>query len=316
MTGKSLTTPSVFPFTEITMSNTFIDKACAVVPKFENRISIFHKKLCIAQYAEQSIYDYKLKIAQAALHLQKLPDDFTQDDIEGYLSSLLDQKRYSISYFKHTVFGLQNYYKVMGLKEPKGLVLPKVRKLQKLPRVLSQRSIARLVQCCNLYNKTLLALIYDCALRVSEACRLRWEDVCFDRRMLFVCQSKGNKDRYVPISSQMLIVLSAFRKRYPSDDFVFKTHGKNVTPQRINPGYVRTILKNALTKAALDPTITIHALRHSAATHLLENGESILDVMNRLGHKRISTTMNYLHVADIERIKHVRLIDTLFPPRQ
>ena len=298
------------------MSNTFIDKACAVVPKFENRISIFHKKLYIAQYAEKSIYDYKLKIAQAALYLQKLPDDFTQDDIEAYLSSLLDQKRYSISYFKHTIFGLQNYYKVMGLKEPNGLVLPKVRKPDKLPRVLSQRSIARLLKCCGLYDKTLLALIYDCALRVSEACRLRWEDISFERRMLFVCQSKGNKDRYVLISSQMLIVLSAFRKRYPSDDFVFKTHGRKVTPQRINPGYVRTILKNALTKASLDPSITIHALRHSAATHLLENGESIVDVMKRLGHKRISTTMNYLHVADIEHIKHVRLIDTLFPPRQ
>ena len=75
------------------MSKTFIDKACAVVPEFENRIYRFDKKLRIAQYAEHSIYDYKLKIAQAALYLQKLPDDFTQDDIEGYLSSLLDQKK-------------------------------------------------------------------------------------------------------------------------------------------------------------------------------------------------------------------------------
>ena len=63
------------------MSKTFIDKACAVVPNLENRISLFHKKLRLAQYAEQSIYDYKLKIAQAALYLQKLPDDFTQDDV-------------------------------------------------------------------------------------------------------------------------------------------------------------------------------------------------------------------------------------------
>ena len=297
------------------MSNTFIDKACAVVPNFKNRISLFHKKLSIAQYAEQSIYDYKLKIAQAALYLQKLPDDFTQDDVEGYLSSLLDQKRYSISFFKHTVFGLQNYYKVMGLKQPKGLVLPKVRKPKKLPRVLSQRSIARLIQCCGLYDKTLLALTYDCALRVSEVCRLRWEDICFDRKMLFVCQSKGNKDRYVPVSSQMLIVLRAFRKKYPSDDFVFKTHGRGVTPQRITPGYVRSILKNALTKACLEPNITIHALRHSAATHLLENGENILNVQKRLGHARVTTTLIYLHVADIEPKKAVLLINILFPSK-
>ena len=151
------------------MSKTFIDKACAVVPEFENRIYRFDKKLRIAQYAEHSIYDYKLKIAQAALYLQKLPDDFTQDDIEGYLSSLLDQKRYSISFFKHTVFGLQNYYKVMGLKQPRGLVLPKVRKPKKLPRVLSQRSIARLLKSCGLYDKALLALIYDCLFKAAWA---------------------------------------------------------------------------------------------------------------------------------------------------
>jgi site-specific recombinase XerD len=74
-------------------------------------------------------------------------------------------------------------------------------------------------------------------------------------------------------------------------------------------------LKNALTKACLDRTITIHTLRHSAASHLLENGESLLDVQKRLGHVRLTTTMVYLHVADIEPMKHVRLIDTIFPPK-
>ena len=87
------------------MSKSYIDKACAVVPEFENRIYRFDKKLRIAQYAEHSIYDHKLKIAQAALYLQKLPDDFTQDDIEGYLSSLLDQKRYSISFLSTRSLG-------------------------------------------------------------------------------------------------------------------------------------------------------------------------------------------------------------------
>jgi site-specific recombinase XerD len=89
-----------------------------------------------------------------------------------------------------------------------------------------------------------------------------------------------------------------------------------VDPQPIKPGYVRVILKNALMKACLDRSITIHALRHSSASHLLENGESILDVQKRLGHVRLSTTMVYLHVADIEPQKHVRLIDTIFPPKK
>ena len=97
------------------MPNTYLDKAIEAVPKFGDRISLFTKKLRLAQYADGSIYDYRLKISQAVLYHNKLPDYFTQTDIEVYLSMLMDQKRYSMSYFKHTVFGLQAYYKVMGL---------------------------------------------------------------------------------------------------------------------------------------------------------------------------------------------------------
>ena len=147
------------------MPNTTLDKAIAAVPKFGDRISLFTKKLRLAQYADGSIYDYRLKIAQAVLFFNKLPEEFTQTDIDYYLSTLLTKNRCSISFFKHTVFGLQAYYKVMGLKQPNGLVLPKVRKPKRLPRVLSQEQIARLLRNCTLYDKTLLAIIYDYALR-------------------------------------------------------------------------------------------------------------------------------------------------------
>ena len=310
--------PSVIipPHPTITMPKNTLDKAIEAVPNFGKRIKQFTEKLRIAQYADGSIYDYRLKIAQAVLFTNKLPEEFTQTDIDYYLSTLLDKNRCSLSFFKHTVFGLKAYYNVMGYKEPKGLVLPQVRKPKRLPRVLSQEQIARLLRNCTLYDKTMLALIYDCALRVGEACRLRWDDICFDRKKLFVFQGKGRKDRYVPVSDQMLVVLKAYRKKYPSDDYVFKSHGNNKEPQRITPGYVRPILKNALTRVTLDHTITIHDLRHSAATHLLENGENIVHVQKRLGHARLTTTMVYLHVADIEPVRHVRLIDVLFPPKQ
>ena len=210
------------------MPNTYLDRAIEAAPKFGDRISLFTKKLRLAQYADSSIYNYRLKIAQAVLYLKKLPDDFTQADVDDYLSMLLDRNRYSISHFKHTVFGLKDYYKVMGLKEPKGLVLPKVRKAKRLPRVLSQEQVARLIHMCDLYDKALLSTIYDCALRVSEACSLKWDDISFERQQLFVYQGKGKKDRIVPISSQLLILLRIFKKRFPSDDFVFKSHGQMV----------------------------------------------------------------------------------------
>ena len=298
------------------MYKTNLHKAIEAVPKFEERISLFTKKLRLAQYADGTIYDYRLKISQAVLYLNKLPDDFTQEDIDDYLSMLLDRNRYSISFFKHTIFGLKEYYNVMGLKEPKGLVLPKVRKAKRLPRVLSQQQVAILLHRCELYDKTLLATIYDCALRVSEACSLKWIDISFERQQLFVYQGKGKKDRVVPISGQLLTLLRIFKKRFPSDDFVFKSHGRGGAPQPIKPGYVRTVFKNALVKACLDHSLTIHSLRHSCSSHLLEMGENILNVQKRLGHVRLTTTMVYLHVADIEPQKLVRPIDVLFPPKK
>jgi len=298
------------------MPNTYLDRAIASVPKFGDRITLFTKKLRLAQYADSTIYSYRLKISQAVLYLKKIPDSFTQADIERYLSMLLDRNRYSNSFFKHTIFGLKDYYNVMGLMEPKGLVLPRVRKAKRLPRVLSQQQVAILLHRCELYDKTLLATIYDCALRVSEACSLKWIDISFERQQLFVYQGKGKKDRVVPISTQLLTLLRIFKKRFPSDDFVFKSHGRGVTPQPIKPGYVRTIFKNALVKACLDHSLTIHSLRHSCSSHLLEMGENILNVQKRLGHVRLTTTMTYLHVADIEPQKLVRPIDVLFPPKK
>ena len=96
------------PAPGISMSNTYLDKAIEAVPRFAERISLFTKKLRLAQYADSTIYSYRLKISQAVLYLKKLPDDFTQADVNEYLTMLLDRNRYSMSFFKHTIFGLKD----------------------------------------------------------------------------------------------------------------------------------------------------------------------------------------------------------------
>ena len=105
------------------MPKNHLDKAIEVDPEFKERISLFTKKHRLAQYADSTIYKYRLKISQAVLYLKKLPDDFTQADVDDYLSMLLSRNRYSISHYKHTIFELKDYYKYMGLKEPKGSAL-------------------------------------------------------------------------------------------------------------------------------------------------------------------------------------------------
>ena len=206
--------------------------------------------------------------------------------------------------FKYFVYGLKCYRKTMGLNELMGLALPKIRRERKLPRILSVQQVMRMLGVCDLYSKTLLAVIYDCGLRAFEACNLRWNDISFDRRQVHIKKGKGGKDRVVPVSPETLVVLQAYRKQYPSMNYVFKMFGKDA---QITHAFIRARLKEALVKAELDTTLTTHSLRHSYATQL-EAGEDIQNVQQRLGHKSVSTTMLYLHITKIEKHQCINLM--------
>ena len=282
------------------------DMAIEKAPTLPNRISVFQSKLAIAHYAQGSITDYCHALYKAVVHIGKLPDDFTQEDVDEYFQTMLSRKPVPAeAQFKHFTYGLKSYRNVMGLTALQGLALPKIRRERKLPRILSVQQIMRMLSVCDLYSKTLLAVIYDCGLRAFEACSLKWNDISFDRQQVHIKKGKGGKDRVVPISPETLVVLQAYRKQYPSMNYVFKMFGKD---EPVNHAFIRLRLKEALTKAELDTTLTTHSLRHSYATHLLEAGEDIQTVQQRLGHKSVSTTMIYLHIAKIEKHQCVNLM--------
>lgn len=282
----------------------------AQVPSLTNRIALFQSKLQISHYAAGSITDYCHAIYKAVLYIGKLPEDFTQENVDDYFQSMLQRKPVPAeAQFKHFVYGLKNYLKTMGYPELQGLALPKIRRSRKLPRILSVENIKHLLHTCELYSKALFAVIYDCGLRAFEACNLKWNDIDFDRCQLYVRQGKGSKDRVVPISRSTLVVLATYRKIYRSMNFVFKGVG---SADPIKPAYIRILLRDALRRAELDETLTTHSLRHSYATHLLEAGEDIQTVQQRLGHKSVTTTMVYLHIAKLEAKDCVSLLDTLF----
>jgi site-specific recombinase XerD len=127
--------------------------------------------------------------------------------------------------------------------------------------------------------------------------------------MVHIKRGKGGKDRVVPISGKTLVVLKAYRQSYPSMNLVFKRFGADGP---IDNHFIRLRLREALKRAGLDTQLTTHTLRHSFATHLLEYGEDIQTVKDRLGHRSIQTTMTYLHVARMEKHNCVLLIDTIF----
>lgn len=298
-------------------SNTIMQKkisslATERVPVLSSRITLFQSKLRIARYAPGTVTDYCHAIYKAVAHVGKLPEEFTQEDADGYLQFLLDRKpQPAVSQFKHFIYGLKCYLNTLGYPELQGLVLPKIRREKKLPHIMSKEQVMTLLRNSDLYFKALFGVIYDCGLRSSEACNLCWNDIYQDRLQVHIKYAKGGKDRIVPISSKMLTVLNAYRKEYPSNDFVFKGFGK-YAGNGIKTSFILKYLKEHLKRLELDHTLTTHALRHSYATHLLDAGEDIQTVQQRLGHRSVVTTMVYLHLAKVQKHECVYLIDHIF----
>ncbi len=248
--GRHGTLPYRKPRLALHMPKKISDVAIEMVPSLRNRISSFQSKLAIAHYAHGTITDYCHALYKAVVYIGKLPDDFSQDDVDGYLQSMLSRKPMPAeAQFKHFVYGLKCYRQTMGCPELRGLSLPKIRREKKLPRILSFQQVMRLLGACSLYSKTLLSVIYDCGLRAFEACNLKWNDINFDRQQVHVKKGKGGKNRIVPVSPETLIVLKVYRKNYPSKNCIFKKFGKNVP---ITPDFIRARLKEGLAKAELD----------------------------------------------------------------
>lgn len=286
------------------------DIALAKVPAFANRVSLFQSKLQITRHASGTIVDYSHALFKAVAHIGKLPEEFTQQDVDGYMQWMLSLKpQPAVSQFKHFIYGLKSYLHAMGCPGLAGLALPKIRREKRLPRILSVEQVRLLLRSCDLYTKALFSLIYDCGLRAFEACQLQWGNIMFERQQVFVRRGKGGKDRVVPVSPKTLQVLRIYWKSYGSDGLIFRKPGLD-TP--IDNAYIRKCLKHQLQEAGLDTSLTIHSLRHSYATHLLEAGEDIQTVQRRLGHRSLQTTTVYLHVARLERRQCVYLVDHIF----
>lgn len=273
-----------------------IQRACNSITGFQQNYEKFLKQLQVKQYASGSIKGYTLKLASICLYFGKLPEALTEDDCRDYFNMLLTRRPIpSISYFKHTVYSLRCYSQMMHLPVLQ-VALPSIRKEKKLPVVLSQPEVRRLLDSSDgIRSKALLSLIYSCGLRVSELINLKISDIDSDRMQVHIRQGKGRKDRYVPLSVKVLPDLRAYFLRYNPGIYLF-----NSSPGKIiNTFEIRNIFRDAIHLARISKPCTLHTLRHSYATHLLEQGENILRIRDLLGHANITTTMVYLHLVNI-----------------
>ena len=177
-------------------------------------------------------------------------------------------------------------------------------KPRRLPVVLSPEEVKVLIERIpNNKHKALMALIYSAGLRIGEALSLEITDIDSRRNLIFIRSAKGNKDRYTLLSAKLLDLLRTYYKGSRPKRFLFEGR----PGEQYSPASARKILKNALYRAEIyKPGITLHTLRHSFATHLLENGTDLRYIQSLLGHQSPKTTMIYTHVTrtSLERIKN------------
>ncbi len=182
------------------------------------------------------------------------------------------------------------------------------RKASKLPQVLSTDEVRRLFAVVdNIKHRCILKTIYGGGLRLSEVCHLRIDDVHVDRLQIFVYGGKGKKDRYTTLPKSLLHDLEEYKRRYAPTYWLFEGQTGGAYSVRS----VQAILKRAVVRSGVNPQATVHTLRHSYATHLLERGTSLRHIQELLGHASSRTTERYTHVSSAERRRISSPLDDL-----
>jgi len=291
-------------------SFTVVDQACHEIRGFRNLYEQLDDKVRLSGHSLSTLKNYARKLAQMSLHFGKLPQYIEQKQIDKYLASLARQsKSPSLSDFKFAVYGLRYCYRLLGMND-KIVHLPNIKHENKLPVVLNHEECKALFKAPELLkHRVLLSLMYSAGLRAREASRLKLGDIDSGRMMIHIRRSKYNKDRYVPLSPMILDGLRKYYYACRPVEYLFNGHESE---SQLSVRGMQWALREAVKKCKLQKRITLHTLRHSYATHLLEYGMDIVTIKELLGHERIETTLIYLHVAKPNRSNIFSPLDRLY----
>lgn len=293
---------------------TILGRAMQTVPGFEKVYHKMKQQTLLGGRSQSTFDNYIRRIALVCLEYNRLPEDISEDEINDYLTGLAQMaKSPSRSSFKHAVYGLRYYFRHMGLNK-RATDLPSMKKEVKLPVIFNRSELRQLFKAPTLLkHRIALALIYSAGLRSQEAINLKLSDIDFERRTIHIRQSKYKKDRIVPLSGYMAEGLKKYIAAEHPHIWLF--NGKEPDGRYSVKG-LSWIIRETLKKTDIKKEVSLHSLRHSYATHLLEDGVNIVTIKELLGHAHIATTMLYLHVAQIPSGTAHSPLDTLYPRKK
>jgi len=289
---------------------TLIEQAVALVPGFENVVRKLETQVELRGQSKSTLNNYIRRIALCVIHFGKLPEQIDPEEINEYLAALArDPRSPSRSSFKHMVYGLRYYYRLLGMNK-NAIALPSLKKDTKLPTILNHQELKELFSApVLLKQRVVLTLIYSAGLRGQEVINLKISDVDFERKTIHIRQSKYKKDRIVPLADSMAVGLKKYINAENPHIWLF--NGKEADGRYSVRG-LSWVMRENLRKTSITKEVNLHSLRHSYATHLLEQGVNIVTLKELLGHAEITTTMIYLHIAQCDLVKAHSPLDRLY----
>jgi integrase/recombinase XerD len=267
------------------------------------------EKLQQKRYSENTIKTYIHYFREFMAYFdQSGIENLTKEEINQYILKLIKERNISSSQQNQRINAIKFYYeKVIG-REREYYEIERPRREHKLPDVLSKEEVGAMIRATeNLKHKCLIALIYSCGLRRSEAINLKLGDIDSKRMMIKICGSKGKKDRYVQLSPGVLEELRNYYKKEHPKKWLFEGQKGD----QYSATSIFNDIKNAAQKAGIKKRVYPHILRHSFATHHLEQGTDLRYIQEWLGHESSKTTEIYTHVSKTDFHKFKNPIDDI-----
>ncbi len=258
--------------------------------------SVLKTHLLSRKYSQRTITSYLYYNKQFLDFYKKSSNEIKDIDIKNYLAYLNNDLKLSTSTINTAFNALKVYYQ--DLKGCKFFFnLKRIKRDYKLPDILSLNEVKSIIEVTkNIKHRCMIGLCYSSGLKVSEVSKLKLKDIDFDRKLIHIKSSKFRKDRYVPLSENMHKILSSYIQEYQPHYWLFESW---TSEKHISIRTIQKVFDKSKKLAKISKDVSIHSLRHSFATHLLENGIDIKYIKELLGHNSIKTTEIYTHVSQI-----------------
>lgn len=265
--------------------------------KYKTCPIIYLEKMKLANYSINTMRTYHgmlMKFINFYDQEMGVIDRFAEEEINAYHREMMQVKKISFSYLNQSLNAIKYYYNNILGRGLKPELLDRPKKMKDLPKVLAKKEIKAILGAIqNEKHKTMVFLAYSAGIRIGELLKLRISDLDFERALLHIQKSKGRKDRYTILSQKVISMLRKYMLSNNLKDYLFEgQYGGKYSNSSVNKFWGR-----ALKEAQIKYPYTFHCLRHTFATHLLENGTDIRYIQQLLGHSSSKTTEIYTHVS-------------------